>query len=146
MTRETSRSLFKWKPISPRVLVACFTGRQAKLSVVVCYAPTNVAEVETKDHQPIRVFYHTLQEVVNNISKYDILCVIGKLNAIVGNDESYCPHAHGSHSMGVRNEKRTILIDFAMANDLLIGGSLFPHKMRKFPHIRRPQVLTDLPW
>ncbi|KAK2726096.1 hypothetical protein QYM36_000527 [Artemia franciscana] len=55
MTRDTSRSLLKWTPISPRILVARFTGRQAKLSVVVCNAPINVAEVESKEE-----FYHTL--------------------------------------------------------------------------------------
>ncbi|XP_065565936.1 craniofacial development protein 2-like [Artemia franciscana] len=123
MTRETSRSLLKWTPISPRILVARFTGRQAKLSVVVCYAPTNVAEVETK-----KEFYHSLQTVVNNIPKHDIMCILSDLNAIVGNYESYCPQAFGRHGLGVRNENGTMLINFAMANDLVIGGSLFPRR------------------
>ena len=123
MTKETSRSLLKWTPISPRILVAGFTGGQAKLPVVVCYAPTNVAEVETKEE-----FYLTLQAVVNNILKHDIMCVLGDLNVIVGNDESWCPQALSRHGVGVRNENGTMLINFAMANDLVIGGNLFPHR------------------
>ena len=121
--RGKPRSLLKGTPISPRILVARFTGRQAKLSVVVCYAPTNVTEVETKEE-----FYHTLQAAVNNIPKHDSMCVLGDLNAIIGNDESYCPQTLGRHGMGVRKENGTMLINFAMANDLVIGGSIFPHR------------------
>ncbi|KAK2705237.1 hypothetical protein QYM36_017323 [Artemia franciscana] len=56
-----------------------------------------VVEIETKEE-----FYHTLQVMVNSILKHDIMCVLGDLNAVVGNDKSYCRQALGSHGMGVR--------------------------------------------
>ncbi|KAK2701608.1 hypothetical protein QYM36_019751 [Artemia franciscana] len=80
--------------ILPKILVERFTGRQAKLSVVVYYAPTNVAEDETKEE-----FNHTLQAVVNNIPEHDIMCVLGNLYNIVGNNESHCPQALGKHGL-----------------------------------------------
>ena len=82
--------------------------------------------------------------MVNIIPKDDIMCVLGDINAIVGNDESYCPKALSRHGMGVRNENRTMLIDFAMANDLVIGCSHFPlrdvHKYSWTSHAVRNHI------
>ncbi|KAK2703111.1 hypothetical protein QYM36_018347 [Artemia franciscana] len=66
--------------------------------------------------------------VVNNIPKHDIMCVLGDLNDIVGNNEFYCPQALSRHGMCMHNKNGTMLIDFAMVNNLVIGGSLFPHR------------------
>ncbi|XP_065557662.1 craniofacial development protein 2-like [Artemia franciscana] len=78
-TRETSRYLLKWTLISSRILVARFLGRQEKLSVVFCYAPTNLAVIEYKVE-----FYQTLQSLVNSILKHDTTCILGDLNPVVG--------------------------------------------------------------
>ncbi|KAK2713787.1 hypothetical protein QYM36_009611 [Artemia franciscana] len=66
----------------------------AKLFVVVCYALTNVIEIECKEE-----FCRTLQSV--DIPRNYIKCILGDLNVVVRNDESYCPLALGRHGMGV---------------------------------------------
>ncbi|KAK2721540.1 hypothetical protein QYM36_003736 [Artemia franciscana] len=63
-----------------------------KLSVIVCYAPTNEADDDVKDS-----FYETLQAVTKDIPKHDVLCVVGDLNAKVGADRKYCPEVLGLH-------------------------------------------------
>ncbi|KAK2709048.1 hypothetical protein QYM36_014619 [Artemia franciscana] len=81
------------------IIVARFTGRQAKLTVVACYAPTNEADDTTKDN-----FYNTLQAVAKDIPSHDLVCFVGDFNAKVGSDKSYCPEVLGSQGLGEINE------------------------------------------
>ena len=48
-TKEVHKSLLEWKPISERIIKARYNSVFAKLSVIVCYAPTDDAEDEEKD-------------------------------------------------------------------------------------------------
>ena len=57
---------------------ARFNGKHANLSIIQCYAPTYEANEEEKD-----AFYGRLQEEVEKVPTYDVLCVIGDLNAKV---------------------------------------------------------------
>ena len=117
MTRGTSRFLLKWTPIFSRILVAArFSGSQAKVSIVVCYASTNITETDCKEE-----FYQTLQSVVNSIPKQKITCILGDLNYVVGNEELYCLQGLSWHGMGMPNRNGTMIIDFTIANDLVIG-------------------------
>ncbi|KAK2701824.1 hypothetical protein QYM36_019536 [Artemia franciscana] len=118
------------KSVKNTRLSARFSGYQAKFSVVVSYAPKNVAVIEYKEE-----FYQPLQSVVNSIPKHHITYILRDLNVVVGNDESYCPQALGRHSMVVRNKNGSKMIDFPIANDLVIGGSLFPH--RGYHHVNK---------
>ncbi|KAK2709716.1 hypothetical protein QYM36_013403 [Artemia franciscana] len=118
LSKSASRALTKWTPINERILVAWFTGRQAKLTVVACYAPTNEADNTTKDN-----FYNTLQAVAKDIPSHDLVCFVGDFNAKVGSDKSYCPEVLGSQGLGEINENRILLVDFALTNDLIIGGT-----------------------
>ncbi|KAH3831051.1 hypothetical protein DPMN_104311 [Dreissena polymorpha] len=44
MDKELHKSLIEWKPINERLMSARFNSAYAKLTIVVCYAPTEVAE------------------------------------------------------------------------------------------------------
>ena len=114
----------KWTPINERIIVARFAGSQAKLTVVACYAPTNDADETSKDD-----FYNTLQAVAKDIPRHDLVCFVGDFNAKVGSDKSYCPEVLGSQGLGEVNENGTLLVDFAITNDLIIGGTFFQHKI-----------------
>ena len=61
-----------------------------------------------------------------------MLCLLGDLNAKIGNDYTFCPEVFGKHGIGEQNDNGELLIDFALLHDLVIGGSLFPH-----PDIRK---------
>ena len=51
-----SKALMEWEPVDERLVRARFNSRYCKLTVIVCYAPTNNESDETKDS-----FYIKLQ-------------------------------------------------------------------------------------
>ena len=48
MSREKERTLIEWKPAGPRLLKARFNSKYTKLTVIVCYAPTEDADEAEK--------------------------------------------------------------------------------------------------
>ncbi|KAK2724175.1 hypothetical protein QYM36_000884 [Artemia franciscana] len=123
MSPAAYRTTIKWTPINESILFAQLVTSHTKLSVILCYAPTNEADDDVKDS-----FYETLQAVTKDIPKHDVLCVVGDLNAKVGADCKYSSEVLGPHGLGQINENGALLIDFALSNDLVVGGSLFEHK------------------
>ncbi|XP_068674523.1 uncharacterized protein [Montipora foliosa] len=57
-----------------------------------------------------------------------MLQVIGDLNAKVGADNVNNERAMGKYGCGTMNNDRECLADFCLNNDLVIGGTIFPHK------------------
>ena len=50
------------------------------------------------------------------------------MNAKVGSYNMYCDRTMRKHGCGTRNENGERLIDFCNMNNLVIGGTLFPHQ------------------
>jgi len=50
LSKEASKALKQWKPVSSRIIVAKFRTGEKKINLVVieCYAPTNDASEEQK--------------------------------------------------------------------------------------------------
>ena len=46
----------------------------------------------------------------------------------IGNDNSDLETFMGQHGLGSMNENSEILADFCTINDIVIGGTIFPHK------------------
>ena len=57
-----------------------------------------------------------------------MLLVIGDLNAKVGADNANYEIAMGKHGCGTMNNNDERLVHFCLNNDLVIGGTIFPHK------------------
>ena len=123
MSPAAYRTMLKWTPINEMILFARFATTHTKLSVIVCYTLTNKADDDVKDG-----FCETLQAVTKDIPKHDVLCVVGDLNAKVGADRKYCPEVLGPHGLDQIKENGALLVDFALNNDLFVGGTLFEHK------------------
>ena len=123
MDQAAHKSLIEWKPINERLMVARFNSSYAKLTVIVCYAPTEVAEDADKE-----VFYDKLQETVESTPRHDVLLVLGDLNAKVGQDNTGKESTMGTHGCGTRNDNGERLVELCEENNLVIGGTIFPHK------------------
>ena len=125
LSKEVSRSLLEWKPLGSRMLRARFGGKYTKLTLVVCYAPTELAEEEVKDG-----FYDQLQSAIEDIPSHDMLLIIGDLNARTGSCNRGRERVMGIHGLGTHdlNDNGGRMCDFCELNGLLVGGTLFPHK------------------
>ena len=123
LNQKTEKALLEWKPYGPRLLRARFYSRYTKLTVIVCYAPTEDKEAEDKD-----AFYDQLQAATESVRAHDILLILGDLNAKVGSDNIGREHVMGKCGIGTMNDNGERLADFCEGNNLLIGGTLFQHK------------------
>ena len=52
----------------------------------------------------------------------------GGFNAVIGADNSKYEHVMGKHGLGRLDENGDFLADFCPFNNMVIGGSNFPHK------------------
>ena len=66
---------------------------------------------------------------MDSVHKHDILLVIGDLNAKVGEDNEGYDNIIGSHGVGERNDNGERLVDFCRLNNLVVTGTIFPHKL-----------------
>jgi exonuclease III len=64
MNKDARRSLMKWLPISERIILACFKTKIRNLTVIQCYAPTEMTEKEKKEE-----FYQQLSETIDTATK-----------------------------------------------------------------------------
>ena len=123
MDKEAKRSLIEWHPVSARIIVARFKTTIKNIAMIQCYAPTAVAEDMERQE-----FYVQLNDTLKKQKKKDITIVGGDLNAKVGQDNEGLEHVMGRHGLGERNENGQLFVDFCAGHDLVIGGTIFPHK------------------
>jgi hypothetical protein len=103
--------------------MARFLTKLRKLVVIQCYAPTEQAITEEKD-----AFYETVENKLRNVKRPEITMVVGDLNAKVGADNKNFEHTMGRHGLGTVNENGKRFAELCSNNNLVIGGTLFPHK------------------
>ena len=94
------------------------------LTAVITYAPTEAAEAQVKDS-----FYTKLQAVHDGIPSSIKTILLGDMNAKVGARMNGDNDVVGSHGNGVRNDNGTRFVYLCHRNALLIGGTIFPHKV-----------------
>ena len=123
LKKGADRSLLEWKPIDSRLIKARLKGKQNNLTLIQCYAPTNDSEDDLKDN-----FYLRLQAEIEQVPMQDLIIIMGDLNAKVGADNSESDRVMGRHRSGIINENGERLVEFCTTNNLVIGGTLFPHR------------------
>ncbi|KAL9954105.1 hypothetical protein ACROYT_G041600 [Oculina patagonica] len=99
------------------------TPRAEKVTIINCYAPTNTAADDQKEE-----FYSSLQGVLDHIPRRDIKILLGDFNAKIGPDNTGKERVMGCHGLGCMSENGERFTDFCAFNDLVIGGSIFPHR------------------
>ncbi|RUS85281.1 hypothetical protein EGW08_006982 [Elysia chlorotica] len=70
-----------------------------RVTIIQCYAPTNVAEIEEKVS-----FYEHTQTVIEKVPKRDMRILLGDLNANVGTDNTNMEHIMGICGTGNQNK------------------------------------------
>ena len=103
-----------------------FQDKPFNITVIQVYASTSNAE-----EAELEQFYEDLKDLLELISKKDVLFITGDWNAKVGSQET-----HGvsrKFGLGVQNEPRQRLIEFCQENALVIANTLFQqHKRRLY--------------
>ena len=129
-----------WEPVSPRIVCAQFLTRkkEIKLNVIQCYAPTNDADEDKKG-----TFYQQLQDVIDSKGNKDITIVMGDFNAKCGADITGYEDTMGTQGLGQMNENGMRFADMCALNQLVIGGSIFPHKRIHKATWRSPDNVTE---
>ena len=119
------QALVGWEPVSPRIVCAQFLTRknEIKLNGIQCYTPTNDADEDKKD-----TVYQQLQDVIDSKGNKDITIVMGDFNAKIGADKTGYEDTMGTQGLGQMNENGERFADMCVLNQLVIGGTIFPHK------------------
>nr|CAH8823142.1 unnamed protein product [Trichobilharzia regenti] len=120
---DKDKALMQLKPVSSRTTTAMFNSKERKVTVIQCYAPTNVSEQEKKE-----ALYRQIQTVMDNVPNGDIRILMGDMNAKLGGDNTIRELTMGHEAFGEMNDNGELSSDFRAFTDLLIGGRVFKHK------------------
>ena len=125
LTPEAHRALNGWEPISSRIITSKVATKKKniRLNVIQCYAPTNDTEDEKKED-----FYQHLQTVLDRVGKKDMTILMGDFNAKIGSNNTGDEEVMGKQGLGEMNENGEKFADLCSLHQLVIGGSIFPHK------------------
>lgn len=124
MSKEASRALESWNPVSDRIIMARFNSRHIKATIIQVYAPINDADTEEKDD-----FYDLLQRVHNKTPRHDIIITMGDWNAKLGHQMEGEDGVVGKHGLeGVRSDNGERFIEFCAATNLVTTTTMYPQK------------------
>ena len=116
-----------------RMISVHFQGKPFNITVIQVYAPISNAEVAE-----VEWFYEDLQDLLELITKKDVLFIIGDWNAKVGSQETR--GVKGKFGLGILNEAGQRLIEFYQENALVIANTLFQQHKRRLYTWTSPDV------
>ena len=100
-----------------------FQGKPFNITVIQVYDLTSNSE-----EAEIERFYEDLQDLLELISKKDVLFITGDWNAKIGSQET--PGVTGKFGIGVQNEAGQRLTELCQENTLVIANTLFQQYKR----------------
>ena len=118
-SKEASRALMGYKPISSRIVKARFQLQHTNLTVFQVYAPTANARDEDIDE-----FYADLQQEIDEVPSQDMMMILGDWNAKVGKNWRAWHGALGKFGYGEENERGEKLLNFCLNNNLVIANTM----------------------
>ena len=114
------------KRVSDRIMLIKLLLGEAVLAVLSVfavlsvYAPQTGLEESTKD-----AFYDSLQTIISELQDKEIAIPCGDWNGHVGREAAGYEGAHGGSVYGERNADGDRVLEFAVANDFVIGNTFF---------------------
>ena len=112
--------VFEVQRITDRILMLKIIIGKQIFTFVALYAPQAGRPVAEKDS-----FYNQLQSAVMGIPDSEEIIFLGDWNGHVGAAADGFEVIHGGHGFGKRNPEGERVLDFAFANDLVVGNTLF---------------------
>ena len=101
------------------MLIKLLVG-EVVLTVLSVYAPQTGLVEPTKD-----AFYDSLQTVISELPDKEIVIPCGDWNGHVGREAAGYEGVHGGSGYGERNADGDRVLEFAVANDFVIGNTFF---------------------
>ena len=140
LSKQARDSLIDWEGHGDRIIRATFKSSRQRLNmdIIMVYAPTNEADEEAKE-----TFYDRLAAVIDGRPRRNIVIVMGDLNAKIGEDNEGYETVMGREGLGIMNDNGERFADFCDMQDLVIGGSVFPHKKIHKATWRHPNGLHE---
>jgi len=89
----------EWSQISGRIILACFKTEIRSLTIIQCYAATEMTEKDKKEE-----FYQQLSEAITTVKKRNVIIVMGDMNDKIGPNDEGLQHVMGRHGIGNMNE------------------------------------------
>jgi exonuclease III len=123
LSKRAAEALTSSDCINERLLKVRLKAGITNMSVIVGYAPTEVANIREKE-----LFYNQLDTILGAVRRHDMCLLLGDFNARVGRDVEVYPGVIGPHGVGDRNNNGQRLLDTCNTHGLCIGGTLFQHK------------------
>ena len=98
LRNEVAKSMIGYWPISYRVVMVKLQAKPFNINRIQVYAPT-----QDYDDENIEEFYEQIQLAVSYTKSSDIICIMGDLNATVGNVTDF--NIIGNCGLGKQNER-----------------------------------------
>ena len=112
--------VFDVKRYSDRVILLKIIVGESILTFISVYAPQSGLGESQKD-----TFYDLVQEVVSKQPDNEFLFPCGDWNGHIGKQADGFEGVHGGVGYGERNPEDVRLLEFAVANDMVVGSSFF---------------------
>ena len=90
------------------------------------------------------LFYDQLQAICMAIPNSEVLFCLGDWNGHVGAAACGYEDVHGSHGYGTRNAEGERILEFALANDLLVGNTQFTKRDSHLVTYQSGDVMTQV--
>ena len=117
LSDAANKCLVELEQINDRILRACFSTTQVKMTFIALYAPKNESSDSDKD-----TFYQSLSDITNKVHFHYILIMCGDFNVKVAYQE-YAPTVIGPHGLSEINENGLRLIDYCVTNGMIVGST-----------------------
>ena len=113
-------NVFKVERFTDRIMLLKLIIGKSVLTFIALYAP-QVGLPEAVKEQ----FYDQLQSICTTIPPSEVFICLGDWNGHVGAAAGGYENVHGGHGYGERNPEGVSILEFATANDLLVGNTCF---------------------
>ena len=128
---EWMRCVREWKEVSSRLMYVRMNVGESKYVIVGAYGPGSEREKEERES-----FWYDLGELVGSFERDEIVCVLGDLNARVG--DSKVQGVIGEYGVPGVNESGEWMVDWCMQYEMMVCNTLFNKRgVHKYTWVRK---------